>query len=129
MTQAIQYAEVLSNGYLSIPKAITRRLHLKQGVKFKVIEDKGTITLRQIEDDRGDFESILANRKHSKDIEQLVTKAKEKYPDINLDPNLLKDVEQMVEFDEWALNLAKEKGFDRLTEDDVVRIVHECRRI
>ena len=32
-----------------------------------------------------------------------------------------------VEFDEWAVNLAKEKGFDRLTEDDVARIVSDFR--
>ena len=28
-----------------------------------------------------------------------------------------------VEFDEWALNLAKRKGFSSLTEEDVARIV------
>lgn len=32
-----------------------------------------------------------------------------------------------LEFDEWALNLAKKKGFDRLTEDDVARIVSDLR--
>jgi hypothetical protein len=32
-----------------------------------------------------------------------------------------------VEFDEWAVNLAKERGFDRLTEDDVGRIVSDIR--
>jgi len=32
------------------------------------------------------------------------------------------------EFDAWALNLAKEKGFDHLTEEDVARIVHEYRK-
>jgi hypothetical protein len=32
-----------------------------------------------------------------------------------------------LEFDEWALNLAKEKGFDRLTEDDIARIVDDFR--
>ena len=38
------------------------------------------------------------------------------------------EAKEIVEFDEWALNLAREKGFDRLTEDDVARIVHECRK-
>ena len=33
-----------------------------------------------------------------------------------------------IEFDEWAINLAKEKGFDHLTEEDVIKIVKECRR-
>ena len=34
---------------------------------------------------------------------------------------------EWLEFDEWALNLAKEKGFDYLTEDDVVRLVSDLR--
>lgn len=32
-----------------------------------------------------------------------------------------------IEFDEWAFNLAKEKGFDYLTEDDVARLVSDLR--
>ncbi len=32
-----------------------------------------------------------------------------------------------LEFDEWALNLAKERGFDRLTEEDVARIMSDFR--
>jgi hypothetical protein len=32
-----------------------------------------------------------------------------------------------MEFDEWALNLAKEKGFAHLTEEDVARIVRDFR--
>ena len=32
-----------------------------------------------------------------------------------------------IEFDEWALNLAREKGFAHLTESDVVRIVSDIR--
>jgi hypothetical protein len=32
-----------------------------------------------------------------------------------------------LEFDEWALNLAKERGFAHLTEDDVARIVSDFR--
>jgi len=32
-----------------------------------------------------------------------------------------------LEFDEWAINLAKEKGFDHLTEEDVARIVSDFR--
>lgn len=32
-----------------------------------------------------------------------------------------------LEFDEWALNLAKERGFDRLTEKDVARIMSDFR--
>lgn len=34
----------------------------------------------------------------------------------------------IIEFDAWAENLAKEKGFAHLTEEDVAQIVHECRR-
>lgn len=33
-----------------------------------------------------------------------------------------------IEFDEWALNLAKEKGFQHLTEEDVAGVVKEHRR-
>ena len=32
-----------------------------------------------------------------------------------------------VEFDEWALNLAKDRGFSALTEEDVARIVDDTR--
>ena len=32
-----------------------------------------------------------------------------------------------LEFDEWAVNLAKEKGFVNLTEGDVARIVSDFR--
>jgi len=32
-----------------------------------------------------------------------------------------------IEFDEWAVNLAKEKGFSHLTEDDISRIVNDFR--
>ena len=32
-----------------------------------------------------------------------------------------------LEFDEWATNLAKEKGFHHLTEEDVARIVSDFR--
>jgi len=32
-----------------------------------------------------------------------------------------------VEFDEWAMNLAKEKGFYHLTEEDVAEIVRQHR--
>lgn len=32
-----------------------------------------------------------------------------------------------LEFDEWAINLAKEKGFARLTEEDVARIITDFR--
>jgi hypothetical protein len=39
-----------------------------------------------------------------------------------------KEAKEIVEFDEWALNLAREKGFGQLSEDDVASIVHECRR-
>ena len=34
---------------------------------------------------------------------------------------------ELVSFDAWALNLAKERGFDKLTESDVLAIVQECR--
>ena len=32
-----------------------------------------------------------------------------------------------IEFDEWALDLAKDKGFSNLTEKDVARIVNDFR--
>jgi hypothetical protein len=32
-----------------------------------------------------------------------------------------------IEFDEWAANLAKENGFDHLTEEDVAQIVEAHR--
>ena len=32
-----------------------------------------------------------------------------------------------IEFDEWAMNLAKEKGFHNLTEEDVAEIVKQHR--
>lgn len=35
---------------------------------------------------------------------------------------------EIAEFDAWALNLAREKGFAHLTEEDVTRIVHEYRK-
>jgi hypothetical protein len=38
-----------------------------------------------------------------------------------------KNAEDWVEFDEWAINLAKKKGFDRLTEEDVTQIVTDLR--
>jgi hypothetical protein len=36
-------------------------------------------------------------------------------------------VKEWLEFDEWAINLAKEKGFANLTEGDVARIVSDFR--
>jgi len=37
------------------------------------------------------------------------------------------DARKWIEFDQWALNIAKEKGFSNLTEDDVARIVIDFR--
>jgi hypothetical protein len=34
---------------------------------------------------------------------------------------------EWLEFDEWAINLAKERGFANLTERDVARIVSDFR--
>lgn len=34
---------------------------------------------------------------------------------------------ELVNFDAWALNLAKKRGFDKLTENEVLAIVQECR--
>jgi hypothetical protein len=34
---------------------------------------------------------------------------------------------EWLEFDEWAINLAREKGFANLTEGDVARIVSDFR--
>lgn len=34
---------------------------------------------------------------------------------------------EWLEFDEWAINLAKEKGFAHLTEEDIGRIVSDLR--
>lgn len=33
-----------------------------------------------------------------------------------------------IEFDEWAMNLAKEKGFSQLTEEDIAEIVKQHRQ-
>jgi len=35
--------------------------------------------------------------------------------------------ERWIEFDEWAMNLAKEKGFAHLTEQEVAEIVGDLR--
>jgi hypothetical protein len=37
------------------------------------------------------------------------------------------NVRRWIEFDEWALNLAKNRGFSNLTEEDVARIVDDFR--
>lgn len=37
------------------------------------------------------------------------------------------ELRQSLEFDEWAVNLAKEKGYAHLTEDDVASIVRDLR--
>lgn len=37
------------------------------------------------------------------------------------------NAKEWLEFDEWALNLAKEKGFSHLTEEDTARIVSDFR--
>ena len=34
---------------------------------------------------------------------------------------------ELVNFDAWVLNLAKKRGFDKLTESEVLAIVQECR--
>jgi len=36
-------------------------------------------------------------------------------------------IKTWLEFDEWAINLAKQKGFYQLTDDDVARIVSDFR--
>ena len=36
-------------------------------------------------------------------------------------------VKTWLEFDEWAINLAKQKGFYQLTDDDIARIVNDFR--
>ena len=38
------------------------------------------------------------------------------------------EAREIIEFDAWEENLAKEKGFTYLTEEEVAQIVHECRR-
>jgi hypothetical protein len=40
----------------------------------------------------------------------------------------LVEAREIIEFDAWAGNLAKEKGFAHLSEEDVAQIVHEFRR-
>jgi hypothetical protein len=40
---------------------------------------------------------------------------------------LREKTKRWLEFDEWAVNLAKEKGFVYLTEEDVARIVSDFR--
>jgi len=34
---------------------------------------------------------------------------------------------QWIALDEWAMNLAKEKGFNKLTEDDIAQIIRQHR--
>ncbi len=36
--------------------------------------------------------------------------------------------ERWISFDEWAMNLARKRGFNHLTEDDVAQIVKTHRR-
>ncbi len=36
--------------------------------------------------------------------------------------------QQWISFDQWAMNLAKERGFHHLTEEDVAQIVKTHRR-
>jgi hypothetical protein len=36
-------------------------------------------------------------------------------------------IKTWLEFDEWAINLAKQKGFYQLTDEDVARIVSDFR--
>jgi len=36
--------------------------------------------------------------------------------------------QQWISFDAWAMNLAKEKGFQHLTEDDIAQIVKAHRK-
>ncbi len=38
-----------------------------------------------------------------------------------------KKTKHWLEFDEWAVNLAKEKGFAHLTEEDIAKIVSDFR--
>jgi len=38
-----------------------------------------------------------------------------------------KKAKEWLEFDEWAVNLAKEKGFANLTEGDIAGIVNDFR--
>lgn len=40
----------------------------------------------------------------------------------------LVEARETIEFDAWAENLAREKGFAYLTGEDVAQIVHEFRR-
>ena len=40
---------------------------------------------------------------------------------------LRENVNKWIDFDVWALDLAKAKGFSHLTEDDVARIVSDFR--
>ena len=35
--------------------------------------------------------------------------------------------QQWADFDRWAMELARRKGFSHLTEENVAQIVHECR--
>ena len=50
MTQAIQYAEFLSSGHLSIPKETVKVLRLKEGEKLRCLSDnENLIILKRIE--------------------------------------------------------------------------------
>ena len=70
------------------------------------------------------------NRDEEKIIQKFRTLSPEKKRDAIDYLDLLasgKKAKEWVEFDEWAFNLAKKKGFDRLTEKDVARVVSDYR--
>lgn len=70
------------------------------------------------------------NEKHQEIIDKVRSLSAEK---INEVLEFIRSIEQRerkrdwIEFDEWALNLAKEKGFDHLSEEDVATIVRQHR--
>jgi hypothetical protein len=72
----------------------------------------------------------------SNEQEQLILKKVRRFPPERIQEVLdfIEFLEQRgrqnawIEFDEWALNLAKEKEFHHLTEEDVAGIVKEHRR-
>jgi len=60
-------------------------------------------------------------------LRQLPSERKQEVLDFLEFLDLREKTKGWLEFDEWAMNLAKEKGFSHLTEEDVAQIVCDFR--
>ncbi len=62
-----------------------------------------------------------------KKLRQLPSERKQEVLDFLEFLDLREKTKGWLEFDEWAMNLAKENGFSHLTEEDVAQIVCDFR--